>query len=441
MRLTLLLSLIILSAQANAAIRSYFNNRATTSYVDPLRNIKKSGDNLEEVILAEMDKAKKSIYIAVQEIRLPAIAKKLVEKQKAGLDVRIVIENTYNHNVMAQPDLPQGGEPETHESTRYKDLVVLVDMNGDGKVTRAEMAERDAIFILQQGKVPLIDDTEDGSSGSGLMHHKFIVIDGKTVVLSSANFTPSCIHGDVGVPSSRGNANGLMVIDSAPLSKIFTEEFSLLWEAKFGMNKPFRGSRTVSVGGKKITVQFSPSSRNVSWDMTTNGLIASTLSGAKKSIQAALFVFSEQKLADAMKEAHKKASVEVLVEPKFAFRPYSEVLDLLGVILPDGNCVVEQGNAPWRPALVTAGQASLPVGDVLHHKFGVVDQRKLIFGSHNWSDSANVTNDEFLVVVDDESVATDFSGEFNRISAGSRWGLPIRVRNEVEASRGRCSSL
>lgn len=441
MRLTLLLSLIIASTSVHATIRSYFNGRSSQSYADPYRSTMRPGDNLEAVILAEIGKANKSIFLAVQELRLPGIAKLLVEKYKAGLDVRIVLENDYNHNVLAQPNLPEGEEPETHDSTRYRDLVLLVDANRDGKITRAEMLEGDAVFILQQAKIPLIDDTEDGTNGSGLMHHKFIVIDGKRMVLTSANFTPSDVHGDVGVPASRGNSNGLMVIDSVPLAKIFTEEFTLMWEAKFGLSKPFRGARTVTVGGKKITVQFSPSSASVAWDVTTNGLIYKTLVTAKSSIEAALFVFSEQKLADAMKIASKKATVAVMVEPKFAFRAYSEVLDLLGVTLANPDCVVETGNAPWRPAATRAGQPTLAGGDVLHHKFGVVDARKVIFGSHNWSDSANLTNDEYLVVVDDTTVAADFGAEFARLATRARWGLPERVRTEIAHSTERCSPL
>jgi phosphatidylserine/phosphatidylglycerophosphate/cardiolipin synthase-like enzyme len=441
MRLTLALIFLAISANAFAAMRTYFNGREGVSYTDPYRGVQRNGDNLEAILLQELARAQKSIVVAVQELRLPAIAKILVQKQQAGVEVRVVLENAYNHNVMAQERIPDPEEGESHDSTRYRDLVRLIDVNGDGQITRAEMLDRDAVFILSQNKVPVIDDTVDGSSGSGLMHHKFVVIDNKRVIISSANFTPSCVHGDVGTTASRGNANGLMVIDSVPMARLFAEEFEFFWEGKFGINKPFRGARTVTVGGKKVTVQFSPTSKTVAWDMTTNGLIAKTLASAKKSIQAALFVFSEQKLADAMAVAHKKASVSVLVEAKFAFRPYSELLDLLGVALPDANCVIEANNAPWRPATLLGGQVALPAGDILHHKFGLVDTRKVIFGSHNWSESANTTNDEFLVVIDDVQTAQEFGREHDRLAARARWGLPTRIQDELTRSSERCPNL
>ena len=47
-----------------------------------------------------------------------------------------------------------------------------------------EIASGDALAIVRSAGVPVIDDTADGSKGSGLMHHKFVVIDGKTVTVA-----------------------------------------------------------------------------------------------------------------------------------------------------------------------------------------------------------------------------------------------------------------
>jgi hypothetical protein len=32
------------------------------------------------------------------------------------------------------------------------------------------------VLILKQGGVPMLDDTADGSAGSGLMHHKTLAL-------------------------------------------------------------------------------------------------------------------------------------------------------------------------------------------------------------------------------------------------------------------------
>ncbi|MFS6827155.1 phospholipase D-like domain-containing protein [Cyanobium sp. ATX-6F1] len=83
--------------------------------------------------------------------------------------------------------------------------------------------------ILQRAGVPLIDDTADGSAGSGLMHHKFMVVDRAVVVTGSANFTPSCIHGDPGADRTRGNVNHLMRLHSRELAHTFVSEFERMW--------------------------------------------------------------------------------------------------------------------------------------------------------------------------------------------------------------------
>ena len=75
--------------------------------------------------------------------------------------------------------------------------------------------------LLQTANIPLIDDTEDGSSGSGLMHHKFAVIDNKTVITGSFNWSPSAAH---------TNDETLLVINSPQLAQHFTREMDRLWE-------------------------------------------------------------------------------------------------------------------------------------------------------------------------------------------------------------------
>lgn len=434
----------VYAADSSAAVRSFFNQRTDRSYVDPIHQVSRSGDNLEAVILAEISKAKKTVWVAVQELRLPSIAKLLVQKKKAGVDVRVILEDSYNHDILSRPRSGDGTEQDnpdgTYDAIRLRELFALTDANGDGKLSSAEISNGDAVFILKQGKVTVHDDTLDGSQGSGLMHHKFLVIDNKTVVMSSANFTASCIHGDKLVSSSRGNANAMMVVDSTELAQLFSEEHQEMWSGRFGVQKRFRGPKTVSIGTKKITVQFSPTSRVLGWNASTNSLIANTIKSASSSVKAALFVFSEQKIADAMQGVQNRADISVVVDPKFAYRPYSEVLDLLGVFILDPmTCRTEYGNAPWRKPLEKVGVPSLNRGDVLHHKFAVVDGKKVIFGSHNWSESANVMNDEFELVVQDSVTANNFSREFTRVSSRARWGVPAHLKYKMQDLEAGCA--
>ena len=433
----------------------YFNHNQKNSYQEPYRNIVRSGDNLEKTILETIESAKNSIYIAVQEFRLPLVAKALVKKAKAGVDVRVILENSYNHTIEETlkigTQLEEDDEDQslTHAQSSQRDLFAFVDMNGNGILERDELMERDAIYILRENNIPIIDDTADGSKGSGLMHHKFLVADGRKTLVSSANFTLSCVHGDTLAPNTRGNDNSLMAFNSVKLAKIFEEEFLYMWggiDGKrpklFGVNKPYRGRQIVKIGETVVTVQFSPTSRMRMWQESVNGLIADELAKAKESAHLALFVFSEQRLVDILEKrtlANPNMSFKLLIEPKFAYRQYSELLDVWGIALKNEKCEYPENNRPWKIPFMTGGAATRENGDQFHHKFAVVDSKTVIFGSQNWSEAANSTNEETLIVVRNKEIAEAFEDEHARAYAEAKLGPTQSLMAKIKQINEACA--
>ena len=153
-----------------------------------------------------------------------------------------------------------------------------------------------------------------------------------------------------------------------------------------------------------------------------------------------MFVFSEQKLLNSLTDASlRNVDIEVLVERKFAYRYYSEVLDLLGVELLDPKCRYERGNQPWRIPLRKAGAPRLNYGDMLHHKFAIIDGKKVLFGSHNWSEAANNINDEFLVVIEDVELAGQFEKEFGQLIQSADLGLPSYIERKISEQEAQCA--
>ncbi len=146
-----------------------------------------------------------------------------------------------------------------------------------------------------------------------------------------------------------------------------------------------------------------------------------------------------------------QVKIRALVDPSFAFRPYSEALDLLGVSLPQSNatstnpaskaCKVEPNNRVWSQPLSSVGSPTLPPGDLLHHKFAVIDQAVVIMGSHNWSAAANRLNDETLVAIAHPTVAAHYQREFERLYATSRLGLPQRIQEKWQAFQTQCPQV
>jgi phosphatidylserine/phosphatidylglycerophosphate/cardiolipin synthase-like enzyme len=445
-------ALILTSAAKSLAASQiwgpYFNHDETSTYTDPYRGILRSGSDLESHILSEIERATTSLDIAVQELRLPQVARAVARKHQAGVRVRLVIENEYNFTI-ADLDLGRVGSGKDHASKRVQEYIRFVDINGDGHLSSYEISQRDAMGIVKNAQVPLIDDTADGSKGSPLMHHKFVLVDGTRLLVTSANFTMSDVHGDYSSSISRGNANALLIFDDPTLVAQYQKEFDLLWGNKsgsgprFGVRKPYRGAVRSDIGqGRTLTVQFSPTSKSLGFDASTSGLIDRSLQRAQKSVDMALFVFSEQRFSDTLQKHTQKfpLRIRLLVEPTFAFQWFSETLDMMGLSMKSPSCVGDQDNSPWSRPIRSIGTPRLDNGDFLHHKFAVIDGKTTVFGSQNWSNAANDSNDENLLVIEDERVSQKFAAEFQRLYRDARLGVPQGVLREIKRRESMCPS-
>lgn len=391
----------------DATIQVFFNQSEANVYTEPYRDITRYGDDLEQVVVDVIAQATSTVDIAIQELNLPRIAAALVDSQQRGVQVRVILENDY-----------------------------------------AEAAQVEALQILDQGQIARIDDTADGSKGSGLMHHKFVVIDGRWVVTGSANFTYSGVHGDADNLQSRGNANVLLKIDSGAIASQFTQEFSRMWgdgpgaspDSQFGLQKTPLPAQSIALPTSTLALQFSPVSPSAPWEQSVNGLIARTLSQSTSYIDLALFVFSDQPIANQLeRQSQSGTKVRALIDPGFVYRSYSEALDMLGVAIPDQRCKIEDGNRLWTTPIRTVGMPKLPVGDKLHHKFAVVDGVTVIVGSQNWSHAANTGNDETLMVIHAPMVAAHFDREFERLYREPLVGETSSLVEKTRAGRQRCS--
>jgi competence ComEA-like helix-hairpin-helix protein len=132
--------------------------------------------------------------------------------------------------------------------------------------------------------------------------------------------------------------------------------------------------------------------------------------------------------------------IRALIEPQFAYRSYSEALDMMGVALSN-KCKYEIDNHPWSNPITTVGVPVLPKGDLLHHKFGVIDSQTVITGSHNWSNAANNGNDETLVVIENPIVAAHYVREFARLYTKVKPGLPLAIQEKIKLEKTRCPQI
>ena len=425
-------------------VQVFFNQSKTSHYQDPYRRRRRSGDNLEQILLDAINQATVSVDLAVQELNLPQVANALIQQAQAGVAVRVILDHQYSEP-WSDRDRSWIRQQDNYSRGKYENLFAFGDIDKNGQISPDEAIQRDAILMLRQANIPIVDDTDDGTKGSGLMHHKFMVVDQHRVIAGSANFTLSGVHGDWLIPESLGNANALLDIQSPELAAAYTHEFDLMWgdgpglkpDSLFGSPKPARPTQTITLPNSQITVQFSPHRADTPREQTTSGVIAQTLSQANQSADLALFVFTDQTIVDTL-AARPNLQLRTLIDRSFIYRYHSEALDMLGIALPDHRCKYETDNRPWPVALKTVGYPVLADGDKLHHKFALLDEQTVIIGSHNWSKAANHKNDENLLIIENETVAQHFKQEFERLYHRSELGYTDALMAQIKKMREKC---
>lgn len=416
------------------AIQVYFNHDRSGEFTEPYRRKTRQGTDLAAKLIVAIDSAQSQIDVAVQEFQLPNIAQALAAKSQAGIKVRVILEHNYSRPLSELTAAEIDGLT-PREREHYQEFQKLVDIDGNGTLTQDEINQRDALVILRNAKIPIIDDTADGSKGSGLMHHKFMLVDRHQIIVTSANWTMSDIYGDFSHPDSEGNQNNLVQIDSGELAAAFATEFNLMWGdgttgsqmSQFKARKPPRPAVEVLIGKTRLLVQFSPTSKQQAWEDSSNGSIGKLLGTSQQQVDLALFVFSEPALGNILQvQSQRGVKVRGVIDRQFAYRDYSSALPLMGV---DGN-LCQTAGTNVQP-LETIGVPTLPTGDLLHHKFAIIDRRTVITGSHNWSNAANYRNDETLLIIQDNLiVAAHFDREFDRLYQRAIIGIPARLKRK-----------
>lgn len=210
-------------------------------------------------------------------------------------------------------------------------------------------------------------------------------------------------------------------------------------DSRFGLGKTSEPIRWVKVGDVPVGVLFAPHRSREQH----NGLqlLDDLLAGTRKRADLALFVFSSQQLGNRVSTLHDQGvDIRLLVDPGFSNRYFSEVLDLLGMELPDHRCLVQRENQLRQNPIEGVGTPRLAAGDKLHHKFAVLDDRRVITGSFNWSPSAAHKNDETLLVIDSPLLAAHFRAEVDRLWKGAELGVTARLQRKRERLHQQCGA-
>ncbi len=290
---------------------------------------------LDDLIAADLLQAQTQVDIAAYDLDAPPIVNALITLKERGIPVRIVTDED----------------------------------NGD----------LDSIRRLRRNGLSVIEDKR-----SGLMHNKFIIIDGHIVYTGSLNYTTNGVY---------CNNNNLVRIDSSRLAANYIAEMDeMADERQFGPTSPQNTPREqLTIEGVAVENYFSP-------ELKVAPIIADAVSQAKEEILFMAFSFTAEQIGEAML-ARAAAGVDVrgVFETVGSSSEYSYYGPMRISELPNIQ-VRQDGNRR-----------------VMHHKVIILDRETVIFGSFNFSESANSRNDENTLIIHDPVFASYFVEEFERV--------------------------
>jgi phosphatidylserine/phosphatidylglycerophosphate/cardiolipin synthase-like enzyme len=123
------------------------------------------------------------------------------------------------------------------------------------------------------------------------------------------------------------------------------------------------------------------------------------LSKASKSLKVCVFNITNDRLANAIADAHKRGlNVRLISDDECMHNPGSDVYWLASQGIPVRTDDSEQNH--------------------MHNKFAIIDDSHLITGSFNWTVQAGKSNQENVIVVDNPYYIEKYNAEFENLWKG-----------------------
>jgi phosphatidylserine/phosphatidylglycerophosphate/cardiolipin synthase-like enzyme len=223
-----------------------------------------------------------------------------------------------------------------------------------------------------------------GDRREGLMHDKFMVIDNSEVWTGSMNYTDSGAYED---------NNEMIRIRSVKVAEDYIKEFEEMFiDDRFGDNILAQTPNPrVTMDDTPIDIYFSP-------DDGVQASFVELVENAQENIYFLAFSFTSDEIGNAVRERAKDG------------------VEVRGVM--DEEQVKSNVGTEFDPFR----QAGLDVkidgnGGQMHHKLMIIDESIVIFGSYNFTNSAETRNDENLLVIYNKEIASQFMAQFERVYA------------------------
>ena len=207
-------------------------------------------------------------------------------------------------------------------------------------------------------------------SSRGLMHHKFCVLNETHTIITSANPT----YNDLTL-----NTNNLLLINSKALTKNYLSEYYFIKD-----KKTFKTNTKIESDNIKIQNYFCPKDN-------CKQKIEKTLNSATKSIHYKTFTFTDNDIANILINKNKSGVYVFGVTENFQNHNFWVVPMLKDLI------VVQRKTSKQ------------------HSKVFVIDEKIVITGSYNPTNAANTINNENILIIKNQELASFYVEEIKRI--------------------------
>lgn len=310
---------------------------------------------IDEVVVNLINNTQRSLDIAAFEWKNACITRAVLAAANRGVAVRMVVDD--EHTV--------------DENEEY----VLLE-------------EESPFQWIIDSNLPWRED----DSRSRLMHNKFMIFDGITVLTGSMNFTPRGTY---------TNNNNLLVIRAQRAVQAYQAEFNEMFEDEnFGPRDANPSTVSFSQDNIPISIYFSP-------DDDVVGALIDAIESAESEIRFMTFSFTRDDVGTALLErADNGVTVSGIFENRASETEFSE----LPRLYCEGLAVRQDGNS-----------------QTFHHKVFIIDDDTVATGSFNISNNATESNDENLVIIRDPDLAAQFIAEFERMSQQARAVYPADI--------------
>jgi phosphatidylserine/phosphatidylglycerophosphate/cardiolipin synthase-like enzyme len=248
------------------------------------------------------------------------------------------------------------------------------------------MLGRSNFQVLRDAGITVVEDQQPG-----LMNNRFVVIDNKEVWTGSLSFDLAGVFREY---------NTLVRINSPEVAADYTKEFNEMFEKnQFGpLVAPETPFPVVDIQGTQVEVLFSPDDIVVS-------RLTQLISEAQQNVSFLVYSFSS---ADLRTSLRAKATDGVTVGGVLEFDPVNPAS-------PNPNeSLVEELNLIRQAGLNVLLDRN---PEVLNHKIMIIDGKIVVIGSYDFTNRAEIENDENVLIIHNEVVAQKFMEEFERVNS------------------------